>query len=211
MSTEPVEIEAKVHVADLESIRPLLEHVGAKLIAPRVYERNVRYENAEGTLTSTHRVVRLRQDTRVRLTYKEPSLQYLDGATSRTELEVTISDFAMMDAILGKLGYSPAWLYEKYRTTYEWHDAEIVLDEMPYGNFVEVEGPQAMIEDALLVLGLSELTRIKSSYSDLFFQLKARLGWRFNDLTFDNFRGIVVPEDAFDKIESPDQKQAPDD
>ena len=84
MSTEPVEIEVKIHVADLGPIQPILANIGAAPTAPRVYERNIRYENGEGTLTSTHRVVRLRQDTSVRLTYKEPSLQYLDGATART-------------------------------------------------------------------------------------------------------------------------------
>jgi adenylate cyclase class 2 len=197
VSTEPVEIEVKVHVADFEAIQPLLLNVGATLTAPRIYERNVRYDNADKTLTSSHRVLRLRQDTRARLTYKEPSPIILDGAQARTELEVTVSDFGMMDAILGKLGYFPVWLYEKYRTTYKWHDAEIVLDEMPYGNFVEVEGDESAIDEALRALELFKATRIKTSYSDLFSQLKVRCGWSFNDLTFDNFRGIVLPSDAF--------------
>jgi adenylate cyclase class 2 len=209
LSTEPVEIEVKVHVADFEAVQSQLEKIGAILTAPRVYERNVRYDDAERTFTAAHRVLRLRQDTRVRLTFKEPSAQRLDSAQARTELEVTVSDFATMNAILGKLGYAPSWLYEKYRTTYEWQNAEIVLDEMPYGNFVEVEGDESAIDVALQALDLSTATRIKTSYSELFFQLKARYGWPFNDLTFENFRGITLPDDTFDRLGLADQNPTP--
>lgn len=200
MSTEPVEIEVKVHVTNFDAVQQLLEKNGAKLSAPRVYERNIRYDAADGSLTTAHRVLRLRQDTRVRLTYKEPSTQRLDNAQARTELEVTISDFEVMNAILGKLGYAPSWLYEKYRTTYGWRDVEIVLDEMPYGNFVEVEGNPATIDDALRMLNLVKTSRIKTSYNDLFLQLKTQFGWPFNDLTFDNFRGIALPDDTFERL-----------
>ena len=41
--------------------------------AQRVFERNVRYENDDKSLTDNGIVVRLRQDHRVRLTYKEPT------------------------------------------------------------------------------------------------------------------------------------------
>jgi len=32
-------------------------------------------------------------------------------------------------------------MYEKYRTTFTIGSLEVVLDELPYGNFVEIEGP----------------------------------------------------------------------
>ena len=34
-------------------------------------------------------------------------------------------------------------LYEKYRTTYSLGDVLVTLDEMPYGHFSEIEGPNA--------------------------------------------------------------------
>src|ERR1700694_2137927 len=106
-----LEIEVKVKVPDHAAIRQRLEEVGAKLTAERVYERNVRYEDAENNLTHSHRVLRLRQATRARLTYKEPTKQTFEGVQTRVELEVTVSDFEMMDTILGKLGFFPAWTY----------------------------------------------------------------------------------------------------
>ena len=41
---------------------------------------------------------------------------------------------------LEALGYQKSIYYEKYRTTYELDETLIMLDELPYGNFVEIEG-----------------------------------------------------------------------
>src|SRR5690349_13157581 len=142
------ETEVKMYTPHLELIQVRLERLGAKLTAPRVFERNVRFENAAHTLTTHGIVVRLRQDSRVRLTYKEAG-SAKDGIVSRTEMEVEVSDFETMRAILGKLGYAPHMGYEKYRTTYELDGTEVVLDELPYGNFVEIEGDSETIEKAI--------------------------------------------------------------
>lgn len=197
-----LEIEVKFYLtaAELDTIRATLENIGAELSAPRVYERNIRYENTSYSLTAAKKVIRLRQDSRVRLTYKEPSPTALSGVQARTELEVIVSDFDTMDAILGKFGYFAAWEYEKYRTTYIWHDAEIVLDELPYGLFVEIEGGSSQIEAAIQALGLGKQLRIKASYSDLFFQLKTRLALKFIHLTFENFKNVTLPENPNDWI-----------
>jgi adenylate cyclase class 2 len=192
-----VETEVKIRVSDLSVVEQTLKMHDAKMSAERVYERNVRYEDANETLSPAHRVLRLRQDTRARLTYKEPGSGINQGITSRTELEITVSDFETMDQILQKLGYHAAWIYEKYRTTYEMMDCEVVLDELPFGNFVEIEGETANIEKALVALHLSDVRRISQSYSDLFFRVKSAMKLKFQDLTFENFKGIVVPENYF--------------
>lgn len=190
------ETEIKLYVPHLEWVQVRLERVGAKLTVPRVYERNVRYENAEKSLTPNGIVVRLRQDNRVRLTYKEGgSVQ--EHVVSRTEIEVEVSDFDAMQIILGKLGYQPHMIYEKYRTTYELDDAEIVLDEMPYGGFVEIEADQESIESVIKRLELGAAVRLDGSYTTLFERVKDNLGLTFNDLTFDNFKDVTVPEIAF--------------
>ncbi len=197
MSEEHVETEAKIKVSDLAGIERKLKAAGAALKSERVYERNVRYEDSGETLTPAARVLRLRQDTRVRLTYKEPHDSADQGEWTRTELEVTVSDFETMDLILKKIGFHPAWIYEKYRTTYEFKGCEVVLDDMPFGLFIEVEGEPAAIEHALSALGLAKAPRIAASYSDLFFRVRQRLGLPFRDLTFQNFKGVKVPDEMF--------------
>src|SRR5262249_13738417 len=112
MSDSDMETEIKIKVPDLAAIAKKMEVAGAQLTAPRVYEKNVRYEDPGETLTPSGRVVRLRQDNRTRLTYKEPTLKG-GKFTTRTELEITVSDFDTADLILAKLGYHSAWIYEK--------------------------------------------------------------------------------------------------
>ncbi len=194
-----LEIEAKLLVEDLGPIAGRLAALGAIQRKPRVLERNVRYDDAAGSLIPAGIVLRLRQDSQIRLTYKERPAEVLAGplVAQRFEAEVTLDDFETMALILGRLGYHPVMAYEKYRTTYELGEVEIVLDEMPYGLFVEIEGRPEPIEAAIEALGLSGCQRFRESYAQLFDRVRARLGLTFTDLTFANFAGISVPPEAF--------------
>jgi adenylate cyclase, class 2 len=188
------EVEIKLAVDDLAAVEQKLKSVGATLKAERVLERNVRYENAEKTLTEQHKVVRMRQDTRARLTWKEPNAGTQDeSANVRTELEVTVSDYDVMDVILQKLGYAPHWRYEKYRTTYTLNDCEVTLDELPFGSFVEIEGERDQLATIQQMLNLADHKNIPQSYSELMRLLKEKIDLSFDDLTFENFRGVSVP------------------
>lgn len=195
-----VETEVKIYIPDRAAILARLEGAGAVLAAGRTYEHNVRYEDEGETLTPAGIVLRLRQDTRARLTYKAPlpdELSVRDGIKSRFEAEVTVADFDTMDVILQRLGYHPFVVYEKYRTTYRLDEVEIALDEMPFGDFMEVEGPVHAIESALVALGLAGAPRFPESYMELFDRVKAALSLDVHDLSFANFEGVTVPPDAF--------------
>jgi len=188
------EVEAKVYHADLDSLRQHLEALGAVLSAPRILERNWRYVSP--ALQGEY-VLRLRQDSRTRLTYKEGGTATDDGHLARLELETDVGDFEVMHTILEKLGFRVALIYEKYRTTYTWQGAEIVLDELPYGPFVEVEGDSATIEHVLNALGLGAAPRLTESYVALFERIKAALNINPRDLTFSAFEGVDVPPALF--------------
>src|SRR5271166_5669604 len=125
MGPNHVEIEIKLHVDDLNAIQQRLVANGAQLSAERVYERNIRYDNAAGTLAHSGDVLRLRMDTRARLTYKGQGTVLDGGLRARTELEITVSDFGIADQLLQALGYRSAWTYEKYRTTYTLSGCEV--------------------------------------------------------------------------------------
>ncbi len=191
------EVETKIQVSNLAVIQQRLKAINAKLAGPRIFERNVRYENSDNSLTENGIVVRLRQDHRVRLTYKEPTVQTHDNVSRRFEAEVEVNDYNAMALILERLGYHPFLIYEKYRTTYHYNETEIVLDEMPYGNFVEVEGQPEAIEQTIRALKLEREKRLNTNYLALFDTIKARLGLSFHDLTFQNFEGIQIPTGAF--------------
>lgn len=197
MNSDNREVEVKIYVPQLEPIRHHLEALGAELTHPRVYERNIRYDDENGRLATQHIVLRLREDSRVRVTYKEPATVER-GISSREEVEVEVDDFDNMELILSKLGLHPALIYEKYRTTYEFMGAEVVLDELPYGNFVEVEASNStLIERVLKKIGLQDVKRREHSYAKLFDFVKHHRELTFRDLTFENFADISVEEEDF--------------
>jgi len=64
-------------------------------------------------------------------------------------------------------------MYEKYRTSYKLDGVLVTLDEMPFGNFSELEGPDAeSIRRVAEKLGVNWEARIADSYTALFAHLK---------------------------------------
>jgi adenylate cyclase class 2 len=189
------EIEAKFYVRSLDAVRQRLDGHGATLTKPRVRELNFRFDTQSNDLSHAGQVLRLRQDSQARITYKD-SGQLQNGALSRRELEFTVSDFDAAREFLEALGYRISFVYEKYRTTYRLDGLEVDLDEMPYGDFVEIEGQASPLEFTAARLGLRWATCIHSSYSQLFQALRSAKNLNFRDLTFDNFNSLhVSPED----------------
>ena len=79
---------------------------------------------------------------------------------ARLELEVVVSDFATTQRLLEALGYQISLVYEKYRSIYELQRVHVTLDEMPFGAFVELEGPDgATIQAVAQRLGLDWAAR----------------------------------------------------
>lgn len=197
MATNYYETEVKFYVPDLQEIAMRIKNAGGVLTSPRVLETNLRFDREDGFFEQNSTVLRLRQDKRSRLTYKEGNRVAQSFGSTRFEAEVEISDFETMQVILEKLGYHVSWKYEKFRTTYQLHHTEIVLDEMPFGNFVEVEGEDSRIGEVIDLLKLSSYQRYLISYSTLFSIASDRMGLTFKDLTFANFEGLTVPADVF--------------
>ena len=213
------EIEAKFYVLDLKKIETRLHELEARLIQERVLETNIRFDLPDARLRSEGRVLRLRQDTETKLTYKDAGTK-AQGVINRTEIEFVVEDFEKAKNFLEALGYQKLLQYDKYRTTYildsgsiavaPWrhllpnfrqqavglHNCHIMLDELPYGYFVEIEGTDiAAIHDISQKLNLDLQTAISTGYTNLFENARRTLGLKFTDLTFANFAGInVSPE-----------------
>jgi adenylate cyclase class 2 len=185
------ETEAKFYIQHPADLERRVQALGAEPSEPRVLEVNLRFDTPTGRLRRAGRVLRLRQDKSARLTYKEDS-RFEGGALNRREVEFSVSDFNAAREFIEALGYKVALIYEKYRTTYKLNDLEIMLDEMPYGHFVEIEGDSRALKSTAHALGLNWEMSIPESYSALFERLRARRRLGFRDLTFGNFKGMEV-------------------
>ena len=192
MSNTGQETEAKFYVLNLTEIETHLQDLGARLIQGRVLETNIRFDLPDARLQSDRRVLRLRRDTEARLTYKSASTNE-QGVLRRTEIEFSVEDFEKAKQFLEALDYQPIFYYEKYRTTYQLDGSFIMLDELPYGNFVEIEGETIeSIRQVSDALNLKWKTAIGTSYSALFKRISKTLNLSFQDLSFENFSGIQV-------------------
>jgi adenylate cyclase class 2 len=192
MSNNEQETEAKFYVLNLTEIEVRLQDLGARLIQSRVLETNIRFDLPDDRLQSDRRVLRLRRDTDARLTYKSASTNE-QGVLSRTEIEFIVEDFEKAKQFLEALDYQPIFYYEKYRTTYELDGILIMLDELPYGNFVEIEGETIeSIRQVSDTLNLKWNAVIGTSYHALFKRVSKTLNLSFQDLSFEKFTGIQV-------------------
>jgi adenylate cyclase class 2 len=195
MSCSDTELEVKFYLSRRKEMEEKLDDLG-QVIAPRVHEVNLRLDNLHEALTASGRLLRLRQDTKARVTYKGPG-SIEGGARLRQELEFSVSDFEAAQKLFEALGYQVYMMYEKYRTTYQLGNVEVVLDEMPYGDFVEIEATDGeSIQGAARQLGLNWEARILESYTILFERAKLQLGFDFRDLSFKNFLGMTVTPGA---------------
>lgn len=190
------ELEVKFFLNDLPGLARRLEAENARLVQARIYENNLRFDDPKGTLSRSGQALRLRQDVRSILTFKGTGR--VEGDVNvRQEIEFAVSDLTAARHFLEALGYQVVVIYEKYRTSYDLDDVHVVLDELPFGNFAEIEGPGSeSIQAAAARLGLDWPAHSNDTYLGLFQRLKSSRRLDFRDLTFANFAGLsLTPQD----------------
>ncbi len=192
MSGNGQEIEVKFYIQDLKKVEARMQDLGAQLVQARTLETNLRFDLPDGRLRADGRVLRLRQDSAARLTYKGAGKRE-QGVLDREEIEFVVENFEKARQFLEALGYQKSIFYEKYRTTYDLNETQIMLDELPYGSFLEIEGeglqPIRAVADQL---NLNWETAVATSYVALFERVCKTIKLSCQDLSFANFSGIKV-------------------
>lgn len=190
------ELEAKFYLRNLPVFPARLEAAGAVIVRPRILETNLRFDTPEEDLNRQHQLLRLRMAHTATLTYKS-SAEVVGGASQRQEIETEVADFQAARALIEALGFRVSRVYEKYRTEYDMNGLLITLDELPFGDFIEIEGSQvAEIRDGANILGLDWSANITDNYLLLLDRVTAFRELNFRDLTFENFSGLSIrPED----------------
>jgi len=188
------EIEAKFYVSNLHEIRNRLYCQSADLVQLRTRLLNDRYDTAGGELAAAHQVLRIRAGNSHQLTFKGPD----DAEGARLEIEFDISDPAAAHRLLSALGYRRFSRYETFRETFRLGELLIMLDELPFGTFVEIEGPSMQaVEELAGRLQLDWFKRVPWGYNRLFLDLKKERELDFDEATFENFAAepAVCPAD----------------
>ncbi len=188
---EPIEIEVKFAVADIVSMRQQILDTGA-VSRGRHFEINVRFDDAAGHLGRQQCLLRLRRDDKTTLTFKSQPADRDRQFKIHRELEVQVSDFDTMEQILASLGLERRQVYEKWRETFRLGQTDLCLDQMPFGDFLEIEGSKAAIRQAASRLELDWSRRILKNYLEMFSILQTHLKLPFTDITFENFTNVPL-------------------
>lgn len=131
-----------------------LEKLGAAF-TKEVFEEN--YLHRGGLLDERGAVLRLRKigDFTV-LTYKE-KIRSESDFKHKIEHETAVADVVAMENIIGRLGYKLSVIYEKRRKIWHFKNVEVMIDELPYGLYMEIEGTIENIAKAEKLLGVENL------------------------------------------------------
>ena len=167
----PVEIEKKYRLTkkQRETIGRRLRNLGASP-GDVEFEENTIYRG--GRLDLGGCTLRLRRvNGRALLTFKQrfPSKSPIKH---QREEETEVADANALDAILRSLEFRPALVYEKRRTRWNIGKAEIALDELSFGLFMEIEGAEQEIARVEKQLEAETLPAVMETYP----ALTARLG-----------------------------------
>ncbi len=155
-----IEIEKKyrLNAEECKQVFINLKEIEAKFVGED-FEENTLYRG--GILDEKHAVLRVRKiNDKTILTYKEPVPNSL-AFKQQIEYETSVEKASEIEKIIENLGFTKALVYEKRRKTWHFRDVEIVLDELPFGLYMEIEGSITAIVEAEMFL---EIENIETEY-----------------------------------------------
>jgi len=188
--TTPHEIEVKLRFDSIDAFA----HAGITLEieTARHFEDNWLLDTADRKLGEREAILRVRSaGGKGSITYKEragedaPASQF----KQRVEIETAIDDPESAMAMFELLGFRKWFRYQKYRTVYHatlsgGSILSVMFDETLLGNFVEIEGEEKAIAQAVEMLGVAPACYILESYLALQAEHCRRQGKPLEDMIF---------------------------
>jgi adenylate cyclase class IV len=131
-----------------------MKELGGEFVRDDVEENTI---YGGGDLERTASIVRIRRtQERSVLTYKR-RLENLSDVKQQIE-------------------YEPRIVYEKRRAIWKLRSVEVLLDELPFGLFMEIEGSLTQIKEAEMLIGIEDLETEHETYPRLTAQLGKKTG-----------------------------------
>lgn len=163
-----IETELKFKI---ENPKTILEKLKNAEFIGSTFQKTIRFEN-NNELKEKGLFLRVRSGFKNVITLKSKIKGASEDLYKREEIEFEISDIDSMRQIINKLGYNDEMIMEKYRTVFNFKECEIVIDELPFGFFVEIEGDENKIYQVAEILGFNPKDNLKVTYWDVFEKYK---------------------------------------
>jgi len=166
MQRLPIEIEKKYRLTKRQRERVIerLRELNATFVSEES-EENTLY--AGPGIDRRNSALRLRRvGARAILTFKR-RFPEKSAIKHQLEEETEVSDAESCAAILKALGYKESLVYEKQRATWKIGEAELVIDELAFGLFMEIEAAAKEIERLEVLLEIGDLKSESLTYPKL--------------------------------------------
>ncbi len=178
-----VEIEKKYRLDEDQRrfVLAALDEVGAEFKGEDT-EENVIYGG--GVLDEKRAILRIRktQDKTI-LTFKQ-RIQNESEVKQQIEYESEFADLDGLKKIVENLGFEPRLIYEKRRKTWRFRSVELVMDELPFGLYMEIEGSITAIKETEMLLDIEDFETEHETYPSL----AAKFGQLRNGITESRFK-----------------------
>lgn len=185
-----MEIEVKIAVEALEPFEKKAEALGYEVVHPFHFEANTLFDFPGRPLSVQGCLLRVRETPEGSLLTFKGRLVHHDRFKVRPEKETRCQDGAALREILSGIGLRPFFRYEKYRKEMRAPGGGLLcLDLLPFGSFLELEGPEEAIEAMAAELGLLAAAFIRRSYADLYGEYCRERGLPFGDIVFPEGHG----------------------
>lgn len=161
-----IETEKKFNLSSdqREQVLGNLKELGAKYIRED-FEENTLYSG--GTLSEKGAVLRLRRiGDKTILTYKQ-RIENAADVKQQIEYETVVGKAEEMEMIIESLGFEKALVYEKRRQTWQFRSVEVVVDELPFGQYMEIEGSITGIAEVEMLLDIGNFAVENETYPRL--------------------------------------------
>jgi adenylate cyclase class 2 len=147
-----------------EQVLENLKKLGAKYIRED-FEENTLYSG--GILSEKRAVLRIRKiDDKSILTYKQ-RIENAADVKQQIEYETVVEKAEEMEMIIESLGFEKSLVYEKRRQTWQLRTVEVLLDQLPFGQYMEIEGSVTAIAEAEMLLDIENLAVENETYPHL--------------------------------------------
>lgn len=178
-----LEQEVKLPFDSLEAARHAVTTAGGRLVLSRRLLDDQLFDSTDGRLRASGTALRVRRDgSQGVITWKGPARP--GPVKSREELETTVGNADLLERLLAALGYEPRFRAQKYREDYSVEGATVVIDETPFGVFVEIEATPDEIAAVARRLGRSPADYRLESYPTLWRRWCESQGRPFGDMLF---------------------------
>ena len=179
----PIEIEKKYRLTRKlrQSIERRLRELGAAP-QPIEFEENTLYRG--GRLNKGNCALRLRRVNRHAILTFKLRFPTSSPIKHQQEEETMVADADATHAILTALGFVPGLVYEKRRTRWDVGKAKVLIDELPFGLFMEIEAAEKEIKRVEKLLAVEDVPAVMETYPSL----TAKLGKNRNGIVEARFK-----------------------